>query len=449
MRSLLLLLPTLFAACSIGGREPADGSLSPVLDGAVCDAASPSLDSGGPSAPDAGNEPREDAGARPGRDASAAYDAGSLAEVIAAMPANSWRQLPNTPMSAVCPKTLNHYVCDAVTNAWSGGAFDPDGDQLFILGGGHADSFVNCLFGFDLATGHWTRWTELPAGLDHLPDDGSAVPPVFVDVRAETCGLYPKVATLQVPAEWLTASGYLQPARCDEPSIAAQLDDQQPRSAHTYGNLAFAEGRLFILGAIGLYQSGQCSSPRVMGYDLAARRWIRAGDNTAISYGTSAVDGRGHVLYIGNRTVSDLDPVAGTWKPLPNAGDADGYYAAAAVDTQRNKLVLTKDGKTLQTWSLADGAHQAVDTALATALPEAVGFEYVADRDRFFAWLGGTELAVLDADTLTWTTVDGGGDDPGPRKGSGGTYGRFRYSPKQKVFVLVNDANQDVYLYKP
>ncbi|MEN3293595.1 MAG: hypothetical protein V7642_2848, partial [Burkholderiales bacterium] len=30
-----------------------------------------------------------------------------------------------------------------------------------------------------------------------------------------------------------------------------------------------------------------------------------------------------------------------------------------------------------------------------------------------------------------------------------GTYGRFRYSPSRNVFVLVNDTNQNVFIYKP
>lgn len=373
---------------------------------------------------------------------------GPIAEVIAAMPHGSWKRLAGTRLADVCPDTMNHYVCDAVMGAWSGAAYDQSRERFIVMGGGHADSFLNNVFVFDVLQGTWSRATELPAGLDHLPD-GGAVPPVFDDGRIEPCGLYPSVGTLSIPAEWLTPSGYLMHQYCDDESIVAQLDAQQPRSAHTYGNLAATNGKFYVLGSIGMYKSGQSASPRVSIYDFSAAHWTRGPDNNAIAYGTAAVGSDGNVYYVGDRQAGKLDVTAGTWTPIPNSGDANGYYAGAAVDTTRGTLVVTTDGLQLQTWSLASGAYTAITaTGLASSLAPAPGFAYAPDDDRFYAWNGGNTLYVLDPTTHAWTAVTGAGDDPGARA-SWGTFGRFRYSNRLRVFVVVNTTTTDVFLFKP
>ncbi len=447
----LRLLPiaalSLVLGCTVGARDPAMVDAGLELDaGSVADVGGlPGADAG-PVGADAASPGRD--AAAPGPDA-ASIDAGSVEGIIATMPENSWRRLTDTRLASVCPKTLNHYQCDAVTGAWSGAAYDPESDRLVVFGGGHNDGFLNNVFGFDVRARAWTRWTELPAPLDGLPDSNAAIPAVYQDKRIETCGLYPKGSTLTIDAAWLTPTGYLPYAKCDDPAIVPQLDDQQPRSAHTYGNLAVTGGRFLILGAAGLYPSGQAGSPRVMAFDFGTRRWERRAENPIAGYGTSAVDAKGHVFYAGNSALQEYDPVANTWTAVPNGGSADGYYAAAAVDTVRNRLVLTRNGATVHTWALGAGyAHEARATGLSPALPEALGFDYATHLDKFIAWPGGTEVAVLDAASLMWTRVTTGGDDPGPRT-QNGTFGRFRYAPKLKVFVLVNDANQDVLLYKP
>jgi hypothetical protein len=55
---------------------------------------------------------------------------------------------------------------------------------------------------------------------------------------------------------------------------------------------------------------------------------------------------------------------------------------------------------------------------------------------------------MLDPETRAWTHHVGDGDEPTP-PASNGTYGRWRYSTKRGVFVLVNDTTGGVFLYKP
>jgi hypothetical protein len=374
--------------------------------------------------------------------------AGPIDAVIAQMPPGSWKDLPGTQMSDVCPPPYEHYGCDAVMSAWSGGAFDSVRDRLVIFGGGHSDSYYNNVFAFDLASMTWLRMTELPAGVT-----GTDVPPVFQDKRIETCGLYPSGSTLTIPDAWLTPTGYLSYDKCDDPSIAPQLDPQQPRSRHTYGDVAFsaATGHFYLLGAVALYPSGQSGTARVMSFDFASKQWSRVADNPSPGFGASAADENGHIWYIGGSgKLLDYDPTADTW--TPQASDAMGsYYAGAAVDTKRHTLVLTADGLKLTTYAIGQaGAPVTTVTTTGLSAPpgQAPGLEYDPVLDRFVAWAGGQTVYFIDPQTWQVKAVQGTGDVATPAA-QNGTFGRFRYSPARDVFVGVNATQGDVFIYKP
>lgn len=370
---------------------------------------------------------------------------GPVDDIIAAMPAGSWKELPGTMMADVCPTPYSYYACENVMGAWSGGAYDSLRDRLIVWGGGHSDSPYNNVFTFDLASMTWKRWTELPATMT-----GTTTPAIFKDKRLETCGFYPKTATLTIPDEWLTASGYVKWDKCDEPALQAQLDLQQPRSAHSYGNIAFSQatGRFYLLGTVGPYPSGQASAQPVMGFDFTTSQWSVGPKNPGIYYGRSATDANGHIWYVGGAKLAEYDPQAGTWTMHPP--DSAGYYGAGAdIDTKRNLLALSIDGTTISTYALSDPAKtyaKITATGRNASLLSALAYSPVLDR--FVTWSGGRELAILDLPSATWTTFAGTGDDPGA-PAVNGTYGRFRYSPARNVFVVVNGTKSNVFLWKP
>jgi Galactose oxidase, central domain len=418
----------------------ADASSSGARESTTGEATSASTGDGSSAGPD---DTGTDDGAQPG----------PIDDVIAEMPENSWKRLAGTPMSDVCPTSDNHYQCDAIMNAWGGGAYDGWRDRLIVFGGGHNDSFYNNVFTFDLGTATWARHSELPAELDDLPD-GGPVPDVFRDVRIENCGLYPAVASLDIPDAWLTETGYLQREYCDDPAIVAQLDPQQPRSTHTYGNIAFSPTtrEFYNLGSSALYPSGQSTSTRNMSFDFDTGQWVRRADNLDIAIGAaSATDGQGRIFYIASHAMAVYDPADDTWTAQDDDVDVDSYYAGAAVDTQRNRLLVTANGVDLQVFDLAttDAPRMVVSAdGLAAPLSGQLGFEYLVARDRFVAWQGGLTVHWLDPDTYTWQSIEATGDDPGPKPETG-IYGRFRYSPVREVLVVVTTTTSDVFIYKP
>ena len=394
---------------------------------------------------DAGRLPTRDAGPLP------AYDGGPnvVVDFITLMAPNSWREIPNTFMSAVCPN-VNHYQCEAVTSAWGGGAFDTVNDRLIIFGGGHNDSFVNNVFAFDLGPMKWVRMSELPPALDV---DGP-MPDVYRDIRLESCGLYPSVTTLSIPPEFLTASGYVLRPKCDDPIVASQMDTQQPRSTHTYGNVAFSQATkaFYNLGSSALYPSGQATATRVMSFDFGTRVWSRRAENNHIMIGAaSATDGRGHIFYLTSNVLTEYDPIADTWTDLPAGNGTASYYSGAAVDTKRNRLMVTTNGVDIQTWRLSDSVIARLattTTGLTVPIDSQLAFEYDATLDRYFAWAGSKTVNWLNPETEAWASSTGTDEDPGA-KPANGVYGRMRYSKKYNVYVLVRAANQNVMLYKP
>lgn len=405
-----------------------------------------------------------------------------LAPVVAAMEPGSWKALAGTDMQQVCPAP--GYACNAVMIAWSGAAFDTLHDRLIVFGGGHADSPYNNVFVFDLPQMKWIRLTELPWT--------GEVPARFSDQRVENCGLYPHDTPLAIPVDWMREPsvaegcvgkrpgdactvfalgqendstcvddgagnpycnvGYVRGEMCDDPALVAQLDPQQPRSTHTYGNIAFSpsDGRFYILGSVGMWKTGQTGSARVSAFDFTTGTWARRADNPHTDYGTSATDADGNIWYLSGSSVARYAPATDTWSDVTSETHGH-YYGGAAVDTTRKVLGVTGDGVTVHTYAIGEAGAPYTERAtsgLDAALAQAPGFEYDAKLDRYVAWSGGRAVRYLDPTTWQWASVEGTGDDPGTQA-QNGTFGRFRYSPSCNVYVTVASAETDVFVFKP
>lgn len=402
-----------------------------------------------------------------------------LGALIAELSPGEWKALPNTHMEDVCP--MPGYHCRSVMIAWSGGALDSIYNRLIVFGGGHADSPYNNVFMFDLAQMQWHRLTELPWSPPNQR------PAYIDDLRVEPCGLYPK-APLEIPPDWLrypnvtegcidkevgdacvgftdqNVNGrcvegggvrycnvtYVRRELCDEPALAEQLDPQQPRSPHTYGNLAFsrADGRFYVTGMIGPWVTGQNISRRTFAFDLGTKEWSQSADNPDTDYGRAATDAEGNIWYVRTRGLRRFDPLNNTWDSVI-ATSIIGPDAVA-IDSSRGRLVVIGRRSSLHSIALNEAGTPTTEHvgALPTFATLAPGFEYDDSLDRFVAWAGGRTLHYLDPETWQWSTFEGGGDDPGAAPGQG-TYGRFRYSANCGVYVGVSGVGTDVFVFKP
>ena len=177
--------------------------------------------------------------------------------------------------------------------------------------------------------------------------------------------------------------------------------------------------------------------------------------------GQTAIDAFGHVWFLTGEQgyIGEYDPVANSWKTYGyNNYDAGG---GTDIDRRRNHLYVmhpkSDSSYSVRRWDLNSPASLSVRptyteigvTGIApTGLGTRPGFIYADAHDRFFAWGGGRDVYTFDPATAQWNRFAASGDDPGLQQ-RWGTYGRFRYSPSRGVFVLVNDVNQNVFIYKP
>jgi len=338
----------------------------------------------------------------------------------------TWYEVSNSHLadSAVEPPLISQSLYDtihgnigvrALTDAWSGGAYDTSRRMLLLWGGGHGDYGGNEVYGFDVATMTWMNLT-LPSsspGGDILPDGR--------------------------PGARHTYSG-LQYA---PPPVDRML---------AYGNYTFPHAggsdRVFTFDPAG----GDACWSQLPSLPLGAQNGYSAYDTNT---GTYYVHSTHYLLSI---KVAGVDPSQRKWKQLGTS--LDWFRGGTlAIDTKRHKMVRIGNGHAT-IWDLdASGTPRSDlqttgDTEIeAQAEP---GLVYDPKADRMVAWAGGGNVYTLNMDTLKWTCHQPAGDNtvtPDARQNPSaeydtGTFGRFRYMPAYDAFILVASANRNVYFYR-
>ncbi|NND64538.1 MAG: hypothetical protein HKM24_01120, partial [Gammaproteobacteria bacterium] len=132
-------------------------------------------------------------------------------------------------------------------------------------------------------------------------------------------------------------------------------------------------------------------------------------------------------------------------------------YATAAIDTQRNKMLVMGGYSSPQAfvWDLnptTPVSQNLVGTlnsfGIALADDRAIGLGYDPVGDQYIAWHGGSSIYTIDPVSFNVTQVTpSSGDNPGTETGTG-TYGRFCYVPSLHGLIVVNGVDKDVYVYK-
>lgn len=331
-----------------------------------------------------------------------------------------WSPIANTKIDDVCagthgfPNVLGTEGCAAILS-WSGGVFDTKRDRLIVWGGGHNAYYGNELYAFSLSTLKMTR----------LNDPG-------------------------------TPAG---PTQCFD----AIVGGTQPSSRHTYDGIEYLQNvdRMFVFGGAIACQAGGFGKG-TWTFDFASLKWQRMNPSGAIPNGAlvaSAYDpNTGLVFLHDSYDLYSYDFNKDEYKKLTTNGADIGYHAAATIDPSRRLFVVigynasSKSGQVLtydislsapkrQTRSTIGG-----DAVIGSQYP---GVDYDPVLQRVVAWNGGNNVYSLNLDSNIWSThaYSGGPGAASPNQGRG-THGRWRYSAKSGVYVLVNETSQDTILFR-
>ncbi|MHC4576246.1 MAG: Ig-like domain-containing protein, partial [Planctomycetota bacterium] len=323
-----------------------------------------------------------------------------------------WYEIPNTHMEAVQPDPvpLPGYI-GGVVGAWGGGAYDTKRDRLIVWGGGHGDYSGNEVYVFDMNTLKWSRIT-----------DPSAFPPG-------------------------------DPNNVNDEVVHP---DGRPISRHTNNYINYLPppiDRFYCGGGAGIWKSGQFEDDNTYLFDFDTLEWETKSRCIAAFIGAvCAVAPDGRVWQICNNSgLCVYDATTDTWTKHAPWDGWFGYDYTAAVDSVRNRLIAIGRGSALA-WDLSnpDRAHVNLTFTGDTEIIDEMspGMVYHPGSDRLVMWAGGAAVYTLNLDTLVWTKVNSTGSvSPGP-EAENGTYGRFRYSPTQDLFVVVNSAYKNVFVYR-
>jgi hypothetical protein len=321
-----------------------------------------------------------------------------------------WHELPNTRLRAMCPPPAQYPEiqgnegCAAVTEDWSGAAFDRARDRLFITGGGHGGYAGNEVYVLDLGTLTLSR--------------------------------------LNAPSTPIRNG-------CD---FGGTYADGRPVSRHTYDHLAWLPGpeRLFMVGG-SQWQCGYFIGD-AWTFDPAGNAWVEktygGAPRATFGLGVTHDPNSGLVYAHDDYDLYSYDAAADRWTRRTQNASGPGDYKSAVIDPRRKRyLYYALNDRTLFWYDIASPTGTLVRQSGATTGcgfmdTYAAGWEYDPVLDRLVAWNGGDTVQLMDPDTRVCTTVTFAG---GPAAMGNGTFGRFRYSTASQAYVTCNHIDENCF----
>jgi hypothetical protein len=317
-----------------------------------------------------------------------------------------WHELPNTRLRAVCPTPAQYPEiqgaegCAAITEDWSGAAFDASGNKLYITGGGHGGYAGNEFYVLDVNALTLTRINE---------------PSTPVRDGCQFNGIYA---------------------------------DGRPVSRHTYQHLEFLPGvnRVFMVGG----SRWECGFfiDDAWTFDPAANQWTTRSmaNGPNVGFGLSlARDPHAGLIYAHDDfDLYSYNPNTDAWTLRAQNASGPGDYKSGVIDPLRRRYYYYVNDNRMLFWydiTSATGTLTRQSGATTDCVfmdTYAAGWDYEPVLDRLVAWPGGDTVYLLNPDTRACTTMTFPG---GPAAVANGTFGRFRYSPISSVFVTCNDVD--------
>jgi hypothetical protein len=322
---------------------------------------------------------------------------------LANLAPGQWLELPNTKIRSVLPAVVQQGSPTAIVNAWNGGTVDSARSRLLVWGGGHSDYWGNEMYALDL---------------------GSMSIQLIVPPSSHT----------------------------SEATCTAALPDRTPTSRHVYDGLAYIAhaDRMFATDG-SLTPCGYAGGGTwTFGFGTTAWQQMLGTGGPTTGYGTMAVyDAATKQVFVKDQAdfyAYSLE--SNTYRKLNASTQSVDYHLSATIDTKRRKFVMLGDG--VKVIDLATNQMTTLATtntpALATS-KQSPGLAYDPVADRIVAWHGGGQVWALNLDTGAWTQVAA---NAGPTAAAPvqGTFGRWGYIPQYKLFALINDIDQNAWVFR-
>jgi hypothetical protein len=330
-----------------------------------------------------------------------------------------WYEAPNTQLQAagrnVYPPipTPPGNAADGpatIVDAWGGGAYDTKRDRLIIHGGGHGNYSGNEVYTFDVKTFRWSR----PWG----PSALSAIPPME---KAEGMAAY---------------------------------YDGNPSSVHTYDGMVYlpVQDKLWRVGG-GLWSGSGGGTLACWVFDFDSLKWERKADSAkqGVSVFSHYDPVTGHIFAASDKyALEEYDPVNNTWRVRASPIHR-GEEMTSVIDPENRLFVGMGNGQlsvfNLKTGALTNGQRSTGGEAIVNSRGPGLAYDPVVKR--IVGWHGGTSVYSLDVSTWTWTEHKAATTNSvTPARPRRDVFGRFRYIPSKKVYILMTSVRDNVYFYK-
>jgi len=325
------------------------------------------------------------------------------------LPADSWYQVPNSKMDAVCMPGLGGFSCWAIAGAWGGATYNPDDRIMMVWGGGHGDSYDNSMYTFSLDNLNWRRLTDNTGASNSLDPQANG----------------------------------------------------DPISRHTYDGLSYITHAKRFFGYNGAIAGNGGGTTIVWTFDVATKHWYnmnptgtKPGQNFGGNGGSAYDPVTKNVYYASVDGISAYNFDSNAWTQKWSFTPQDYAKKRGMVDNSGRILFvvgsklyaynLTTNTDVTSSWTTTGGSSVFSSGQCAA--------DYDSKANQIVGWSGSGGVYALNMTTKVWTQKSGTG---APTSSCGnGTYGRFHYIPEDNVFVLCNanesymDGYQDVWFYK-
>jgi hypothetical protein len=353
------------------------------------------------------------------------FASGAWAGPIENLQPGNWYEVPNSHLRSVVPSPIDPDAGDPVNvmEAWSGGTFDTGHNRLLVWGGGHSDYGGNEVYAFNISTLSWTR----------LWGPSADIPPM--------------------------------PSSC-----SSTYSDGNPCSRHTYDGIAYlpVQDRMWIISGSDFCGPGGATIDAFTLSLSGTPSWTRRA-NPPWGYLEICSDYdpvTGHVFFAApasTKTLTEYNPATDSYSDVGdgNLGEGVATHQNGVIDPVRRQFISVGRGDT--------GSHTAYSYNLAAAHPipgvarstsgngagtmnsaDYPGLAFDPVSDRVIGWDGGANVYSLNTTTWVWTTITpAAGNTVVPTGPAGhGTHGRFAYIPSKNAFIVVNNIDENVFIYK-